>query len=335
MNFVSLDDHRRLRATDGAYEKWRSTRDWMERSRTLRSAAGPRSAAMIKLKRKILGPLNLGRAPAGVRRLHNALTARARDIRLRQIDIRLPDLPPAFDGYRIVHISDLHFDSLPGIEDAVFDLLNGESADAMVLTGDFADAFDLAPEAVASPLARVLSALSPKDGAWATLGNHDSWRHVDVLHGLGVRCLINESVILKRGGSSLALTGVDDPGYFYTDHAARALHNTHDGCKIALAHSADLADHAADNGYALYLAGHTHGGQICRPNGKPIYVDLKRFKDFSSGLWQYDRMVGYTTAGAGVSVLPYRLFSFGEVALLTLSAETRNGEPRHASVRNR
>ena len=79
---------------------------------------------------------------------------------------------------------------------------------------------------------------------------------------------------------------------------------------------------AAEAGFRLYLAGHTHGGQICWPGGHPLITHLHRLRHYSRGLWRHGEMLGYTNTGAGVSGLPVRFHSRGEVALVTL----RRGE---------
>jgi predicted MPP superfamily phosphohydrolase len=79
-----------------------------------------------------------------------------------------------------------------------------------------------------------------------------------------------------------------------------------------------MADHAAAAGYALYLCGHTHGGQICLPGGRIVFSQLVRCRHAASGLWHEGNMVGYTTTGLGVSPPTVRFNVRGEAALITL-----------------
>ena len=104
----------------------------------------------------------------------------------------------------------------------------------------------------------------------------------------------------------------------YTDAARQALAGAPEGFKIALIHSPELADAAAENGYQLYLAGHTHGGQVCLPGGWPIITHMNRYRRYARGLWRHGDMRGYTSTGVGVSGLPVRFNTRGEVALITL-----------------
>jgi len=114
------------------------------------------------------------------------------------------------------------------------------------------------------------------------------------------------------------VTGVDDVHYYYTDMALEALEATPDGFKVALVHSPEIYDLAEEHGYALYLAGHTHGGQITLPNGRPIITHLNSGKHLAAGLWQHKTMTGYTSNGVGVSGLPVRYNTRGEISLITL-----------------
>ena len=83
-------------------------------------------------------------------------------------------------------------------------------------------------------------------------------------------------------------------------------------------HSAEVADDADEAGYSLYLCGHTHGGQICLPGGRPLVTHLKRCRHAARGLWRQGGMTGYTSCGLGVSDLPVRFNTRGEIVLITL-----------------
>ena len=304
-------------------EEWRRQRQDMEENGRLQSVVGPRSKRAITLKRRLLRLFHLGTPPIRLKWVHDTLMERTKDIEFVHHRITLPTLPESFDGYRIIHLSDPHFDALPGLEERIFERLAGKACDAFVITGDFADRHGAPPRDVIKPMDRVREAIQPTDGTFAILGNHDSWGHVEVLESIGMTVLVNESLVLRRGADKLVFTGTDDPSYFFTEAAPAALMAAPDGFKIALVHSADMADVAAESGHALYLAGHTHGGQICLPNGRPLYIDLKRFVEYGQGIWFHDDMVGLTNVGAGASMLPYRFFSKGEVVLLTLNRGPR------------
>ena len=247
---------------------------------------------------------------AGVR---NAL-----DIQSTEIELSFAGLPRAFDGYRILHVSDPHFDTLAGIEAALLRRLDNIDADLCVLTGDYMHRLDCPLDESIPPMRRMTAAISARDGIVATLGNHDNAGMAAPLEDLGIRVLVNESLAIKRGGDRIVLTGTDDVHWFHTDEAEKALAEAPGGFKIALVHSPEIAQVAARAGYALYLGGHTHGGQICLPGGRPVVSKLANNRAFVSGLWRCGGMIGFTNSGAGVSFLPVRFNSRSEVALIVL-----------------
>jgi len=162
------------------------------------------------------------------------------------------------------------------------------------------------------------------DRRLAVLGNHDPVEMVEALAALGFETLVNRSVTLSRAGATVRVTGLDDVHSFYTPAARRALDEPHDGFRIALIHSAEMADHAAAAGVGLYLCGHTHGGQICLPGGRVVFAQLVRCRYGASGLWRHGDMVGYTSSGLGVSPPTLRFNSRGGAALITLRCGVRN-----------
>ena len=243
----------------------------------------------------------------------------AQDIRVIEHEVAFDNLPAAFDGYRLLHLTDPHIDSLPGIEDAISERIASLRYDACVLTGDYRfRAFGDYGNEVRLPLQQIMSNIYAPDGVYATLGNHDTHPAVELLESLGAHVLTNEHVTLRRGSAQITLSGIDDPHYYYTPHAVDALQQSEEGFKIALVHSPELYQEAADNNYDLYLCGHTHGGQICLPTGIPILRNLRKGHHLVQGLWQERQMVGYTSTGCGVSGIPVRYFSRGEVTVFTL-----------------
>jgi uncharacterized protein len=247
------------------------------------------------------------------RGLRNAL-----DLKLNEFEVSLPGLPQAFDGYRILHVSDTHLDILPPIAEVAERLLDGVEVDLLALTGDVHGLVRHPISLSVDPLARALGGVRVRDRRLAVLGNHDPVEMPEALQRLGFETLINRSVTLTRNGETVHVTGLDDVHNFYTPEARAALDAATDGFRIALIHSAEMADHAAAAGYALYLCGHTHGGQICLPGGRLVFTQLVRCRHAASGLWREGNMVGYTTSGLGVSPPTVRFNTRGEAALITL-----------------
>jgi predicted MPP superfamily phosphohydrolase len=252
---------------------------------------------------------------------------RALALELTRLTISLPDLPAAFDGYRILHLTDLHLDNLTDTAVALAERLTDVESDLCVITGDIRDNIHALQVPLIARLAHVVSAIRARDGVLGVLGNHDSAAMVSPMEGLGIRVLLNETISLSRGTDDLHITGLDDVHRFETEAAHAALGAAPEGFCIALVHSPEVASRAAAAGHRLYLTGHTHGGQICRPSRKPFATGLQRHRDLARGLWRYDNMVGYTSRGIGACVIPFRLYCPGEIVLLTL----RHG-PAHVST---
>jgi len=237
---------------------------------------------------------------------------------LNQIPIEVSNLPAAFDSYKILHITDLHLDSLAWVEDTICELIDGIPFDLCLFSGDYTRKMAGPFEHILGRVKKIVDAVDARDGVYATLGNHDTHRMIEAFEKMGITFLINETVSIYRGKEKIAVTGLDDPHLYLTDQAVKAMQASKDGFKIALVHSPELYDVAADCGYDLYLCGHTHGGQICLPNGTPLVTHLKHGRQFFRGLWKHAGMTGYTNPGAGVVSIPLRYNTQSEIALITL-----------------
>ena len=299
----------------GARDTWRALRLRMEAGKekhTPRGVKEHRHWDALKHALAVFGVLLrlVGLYRRGVRN--------ACDIRLNRLDLAFEALPPAFDGYRILQLSDPHVDHLPETWEAALALAAREPADLCVLTGDYRRRVS-GPYEQIRPAFETLAAMRPaRDGIVAVLGNHDCAGMVDLFDEIGIETLINETRTVRRKDAELHLTGTDDVHYYYTDAAREALETAPAGFKIALVHSAELADVAAAAGHHLYLCGHTHGGQISLPGGFPLITHMVRNRRLSRGLWRIGGLTGYTSTGSGVSGLPVRFNTRGEVTLITL-----------------
>lgn len=243
---------------------------------------------------------------------------RALALELTELTVAFPDLPAAFDGYRLLHLTDLHLDNLDDTAAVLADCVSGVAADLCVITGDIRDNIHAPLGPLIARLGQVVDAVRASDGILGVLGNHDGAAMVAPMEGLGIRVLLNETLTLSRGGDALHVTGLDDVNRFETEAAHAALAAAPGGFRIALVHSPEVAGRAAATGHRLYLTGHTHGGQICRPSRKPFAVGLRRHREFVSGLWREAGMIGYTSRGIGACVIPFRAYCPGEIVRLTL-----------------
>jgi predicted MPP superfamily phosphohydrolase len=244
--------------------------------------------------------------------------------RIRELVLHFPDLPPNFDGFRLLQLSDFHIDGVDGLAEKLVPLLSGIKSDLCVFTGDYRFE-DRGPCRDVYPRMRqVIAAISAQQGIWGILGNHDSAEIAFGLEALGVHMLVNESVEIRRGADSLWLAGVDDPFDYRCADLDTALKDVPDnGFKILLAHAPEVYQTAAARGVHLYLSGHTHAGQIRLPIIGSLKHNSHCPKEFSYGLWKHAGMQGYTTSGVGCSSVPVRFYCPPEIVVFTLK---RGGE---------
>ena len=255
--------------------------------------------------------------------LHGRGRRNALDIQVREHDVVLAGLPASFDGFTLLHLSDLHVDMRPDFVPALIDTVRTVRYDLCVLTGDYrARTFGPCQPAL-NGLRQLREHLS--GDVYAVLGNHDSIRMVPGMEAMGYRLLLNEWVRISRDGESIYLVGIDDAHYYRVENYHRAAHDVpSDAVSILLSHTPESYQHAAHAGFNLMLCGHTHGGQICLPGGMPVITDADSPRHLARGFWKYHDMVGYTSAGAGSCIVDVRLNCPPEITLLRLRrAETR------------
>lgn len=235
-------------------------------------------------------------------------------IRVNHNDIVIPRLPKAFDGYTLMHLSDLHVDMYPPALHALIERVEGLEYDACMLTGDYR-AWTYGPIDASMAGMRSLLTRLPQP-IYGVLGNHDSIRMLPLLEDMGVRMLINECVTLERAGASVFLAGVDDAHYYRVDSLQHAGANIpDDAVSILLSHTPEIYRQASHAGFDLMLSGHTHGGQICLPGGFALTLDADCPRSMGAGLWRHHRMQGYTSVGTGTCIVEVRLNCLPEIAM--------------------
>jgi hypothetical protein len=155
-----------------------------------------------------------------------------------------------------------------------------------------------------------------KEPIYGVLGDHDTIQMVPGLEAMGIRVLLNECETLVRGDQRIYLAGIDDAHYFRADNIEKASLPIPNGSfSILLSHTPEVYRQAAHADFNLMLSGHTHGGQICLPGSIPITLEAVLPRRMGSGAWQYHDMAGYTSVGAGSSVVPVRLNCPPEITL--------------------
>ena len=233
---------------------------------------------------------------------------------VRHNDIAFKDLPPRFDGFTMLHISDLHVDISGAAMQRVYELVGELRYDICVLTGDYRGETFGPFEAALDGVARVRSHL--KGQIYGVLGNHDTIRMVPGLEAMGIRMLLNECELIARDDQRIFLAGVDDAHFYRMDNIEKAaVRIPEDAFSILLSHTPEIYRQAAHAHFRLMLSGHTHGGQLCLPGSIPIMLEAALPRRMGAGAWQYHGMTGYTSVGAGTSVVPVRLNCPPEITL--------------------
>jgi len=246
--------------------------------------------------------------------LRNALAPRLEE---RHFDFA--DLPPRFDGFKIMLLTDLHLDGIPELTATVIELVRDQEVDLCLLGGDIRMETYGTMRPALRHLKRLMAAVRSRHGIFAVLGNHDCIEMVPDCEDCGVVMLINESWRIDLDGAAIWLAGVDDPHYYRTHDPALACKKIPPGAfTIFLAHSPEAAAEAAPLRPQLYLCGHTHGGQIRLPGRGPLFTNSRSPRYMAEGCWQLEDMRGYTSRGVGASGVPLRFNCPGEVTLITL-----------------
>jgi len=232
--------------------------------------------------------------------------------------IHLSRLPKAFDGFRVVQLSDIHhgpFSSTEQIERAV-ETANRLQPDIIALTGDYISK----ERQYAAPCAEMLGHLTAKYGVYAVLGNHDHWVDAPLLTDLfraeGITVLINEGMRFEKNGAAFWLAGVDDTMVGLEDISLALAGSRADEMKLLLGHNPILLRRAARASVDLVLSGHTHGGQVAIRGERNTLRGAR--KRLLKGLGRLGNTQIYVNRGLGTVVLPIRYGCPPEISLLEL-----------------
>ncbi|MCF6281691.1 MAG: metallophosphoesterase [Candidatus Polarisedimenticolaceae bacterium] len=228
--------------------------------------------------------------------------------------VNLPALPKAFEGFTILHLTDLHADMNPPAIHALAEQVRELDYDICVLTGDYRALTHGAIERSMMGMGDLMPFL--KQPIYGVLGNHDSIRMLPVLEEMGVTMLLNAHQPIELQGEQIYLAGIDDAHYYRVDNIEKASLGIPDrATTILLSHTPEVYRQAAHAEFDLMLSGHTHGGQICLPGGKPLFLDARCPRHMGVGRWRYLGMSGYTSRGAGTSIVTARLNCRPEITL--------------------
>lgn len=266
-------------------------------------------------------------AAAGALALYSAEISRHElSVVTRRLAIR--ELPPAFQGFRIVQISDIHFDEYtePWFLRRVIREINSLVPDLVLMTGDFIS-FAPLPRRFAQYAFHRCTELLHEIACptrFAAMGNHDSFLGAPemgpIFQAVDIPLLVNEHVPLERNGQRLWLCATHDPVTHVPDLEATIPKNP-DGPVLLMCHGPDYADtllaHPRGQLVDAMFSGHTHGGQVRIPLLPPMHLP-EGGRKYVEGAYQLGRMQLYVNRGIGAVGLPLRLNCPPEITVFTL-----------------
>jgi len=303
------------------------------------SGHGVADSSFLPSRRKFVSQLSLLLAAIPFGAILHGITRGKYDFEVINLSLYFPDLPDAFNGFKIAQISDMHTGSFDDKEKVKYgiDLLLKQEADLIAFTGDLVNSY--ADEV--QPYMEILNKIKATYGVFSILGNHDyshyiqgtkqekaaNFQRIKDLHGeLGFHLLLNENHKIEKNGEIIHVVGVENwstsryfPREGDLDKAVSGIRP--EDFKILLSHDpthwdAKVVDH--DHKFHLTLAGHTHGGQfgIDVPGIKwsPIQSRYKRW----AGLYTENEQMLYVNKGFGYLAFPGRVGMWPEITVFTL-----------------
>ncbi len=289
-------------------------------------------------RRQFLVKLGLGVASIPFVSMLYGITKGKYNYKVKKVQLKLPNLPKAFEGFRLVQISDIHagsFDSMEDVQRGV-DLINAQNADVVFFTGDLVNSDSREIE----PYKTTFKGIEPK--VYAVLGNHDygdykKWpskkakqENFELLEKyqeeMDFDLLKNEHRFLERDGEKIAVIGVENWGSSFVKHGDldRALEGVDkEVFKILLSHDPshwDLKTIPHQTPVDLTLSGHTHGMQfgvdIPWLKWSPVKYKYPRW----SGLYQEASQYLYVNRGFGFLGFPGRVGMWPEITVIEFTS---------------
>lgn len=238
----------------------------------------------------------------------------------KKASLPIANLPPALAGLRLLHLSDLHLRAYWGQPyDELIERVRAAMPDLILITGDIIEN-KVDPRPALPFVRRLIPNLRSRLGIYAIQGNHDPDALMPHLPELGVHIVTHRRVELGDGDTRFELIGLTGHSPSELDmEFLRGLPERRIGMpRVVMCHYPDLFGEAQALEPDLYLTGHTHGGQICLPNGRPILTHDRMPRRFARGIHRIGRTWFVVSQGMGFSGPPIRLFCPAEVMEITL-----------------
>ena len=253
------------------------------------------------------------------KRIYKKAIKKSQEIELTNIYIKKENLPIDFDGFRIVHLTDLHLDSSEGICDRICEKITDIKCDVVFFTGDYASG-TIPSEKISEDISKIKKHINPKFGFFGTLGNNDKAKLSNHLENVGINMLNNKSHQITIGKSHINIVGLDDTNKFFTEDITKTIDEIDVAeFNILITHTPETTDYTREIP-DIYITGHTHGSQVNIPGLMTLYKPLGKTsgKDLMQGIWTRGRTTGFTSRGIGISILPIRFRCPSEISTITL-----------------
>lgn len=229
------------------------------------------------------------------------------------------------DNLKIVFFTDVQISDTYTVKefDKVVQAINAQDADLVLFGGDLYDIYNEYHDN--KNLSKKLKQIKAKEGKYAILGNRDLGggfsyaKYNEVLNNGGFTTLINEGVNLKIKSDQIFLGGVDD-SLLGVPNLEQSLtyQNTNSDYRILLTHEPDSVDKFLNNNVDLFLAGHSHGGQVIIPFLKTYQTAMAQ--NYNKGLYELeDKSLLYVSSGIGTSHLPIRFLVTPEIVVMNIT----------------
>jgi len=237
-------------------------------------------------------------------------------------NLKVPHLPDALKGLKIVHLTDLHYkpDKDEGLLETIIKKVNAISPDLIVLTGDFVDH----DTSGIQPMLSYLAQLNTKHGIFACMGNHDGWTSSRdyfkrEFEKHGIQFLINQNTKLNISNEHLHIAATDYIWDGKPDPVATLKGIPANAPLITLVHEPDYFDTMLEfNDQHLQLSGHTHGGQCRVPFIGYAPKKVKHGKKYIYGKYEKGNSSVFVSRGIGTTAIRVRFSCLPEIALHTL-----------------
>lgn len=255
-----------------------------------------------------------------------------KSIGVTNIEYSNKKVPFAFNGYKVLHVSDLHNEEFGENNKKLIEKTKEVRPDIIVITGDLIDSNKTSIEVAMAYIKEVVK-ICP---VYFVTGNHEKWSGLNdeltgKLKAAGVKVLNNEEVEIKKGEESISLLGIEDPAFLengydgygvsnaFEENIKNLMNNKSDKLTILLSHRPEYMDMYTQLKVDLVLTGHAHGGQFRLPFiGGVVAPDQGFFPRYTSGMYVENDTSMIVSRGLGNSIIHVRVFNPPELVLVTL-----------------